>query len=313
MLFAAIAPVFVIFFVGFFIRRIGVLTAEADSSLLRICVNLLYPCLIVGTIVGNDALRVGVNVWLPPLVGFTTVVAGYAASYLAARLLRLAPGPETRTFTYVTGLYNYGYAAIPVVGSLFGVKAVGVLFTHNLGVEIAFWIGASLILSTHPDRSGWRRVLNAPVVAILVSLLLNYLHARDHVPVWVFSAMQMLGASAIPMALLMTGATLDDYLSEVRPSRSETLALTGACALRLGLLPLAFLALARWLPCSLELKQVLVVQAAMPAAMLPVVLSKHYGGDAGLAVQIVLATTGFALITMPYWIHFGLQITGISP
>jgi len=38
-LLAAVAPVFVIIATGFLIRRNGVLSAQADSSLLRICVN----------------------------------------------------------------------------------------------------------------------------------------------------------------------------------------------------------------------------------------------------------------------------------
>ena len=312
MLLAAIAPVFVIILAGFLIRRAGVLSAEADASLMRIYVNLLYPCLIIGTIVGNAALLEGVNVWLPPLVGFATVTAGFGGSWLGARLLRLPRGRETRTFTFVTGLYNYGYTAIPVVGGLFGAKALGVLFTFNLGVEAAFWIGASLILSNHPDRSGWRGAVNAPMVAILGSLLLNALHARAVVPAWIFAAIGMLGASAIPLALLLAGAIMTDYLSEVRPSRSETVTLTGASVLRLGLLPLVFLALARWTPGSVELKQVLVVQASMPAGMLPVVLCKHYGGDVGLAVQIVVATTALALFTMPYWITFGQNFAGLT-
>lgn len=310
-LFAAVAPVFLIILAGFLIRRAGVLSAEADTSLMRISVNLLYPCLIVCTIVGNDALNQSVNVWLPPLAGFLTVATGFALSWLGARILGVPRGRETRTFTYVTGLYNYGYTAIPVVGSLFGAKALGVLFTHNLGVEVAFWLGASFILSTHPDRAGWRRAINAPVLAILGSLILNFLHVKEHAPLWIFGAIQMLGASAIPLALLLTGAIMTDFLAESRlNSRSETLTVVGACALRLGLLPLVFLALARWLPCSVELRQVLVVQSAMPAAMFPVVLCKHYGGNVGLAVQIVLATTVLSLLTMPYWISFGQKFAG---
>jgi len=311
LVFAAVAPVFVVLLAGFLIRRSGVLSTEADNSLMRISVNVLYPCLIVSSIVGNDALNQSVNVWLPPMAGFLTVAAGYAVSWLGARLLGVAPGRETRTFTYVTGLYNYGYTAIPVVGGLFGAKALGVLFTHNLGVEVAFWLGASLILSSHPDRSGWRRAINAPVVAILGSVLLNFVHAREFVPTWFFGAVQMLGASAIPLALLLSGAIMSDFFSEARPSGAGTVALAGACVLRLGLLPLVFLALARWLPCSVELKQVLIVQSAMPAAMFPVVLCKHYGGDSGLAVRIVLATTVLSLLTMPYWISLGLKFAGL--
>ena len=307
----AVAPVFVIILAGFLIRRSGVLSAEADASFMRICINLLYPCLIVDSVVGNNALRQSQNVWLPPLVGFLALAAAFTLCWLVARLLRIPRGRETRTFTYVTGLYNYSYMAIPMVMSLFGDKTRGVLFTHNLGVEIGLWIGASLILSTHPDRSGWRRIINPPVLAVLGAVALNFMHAREHAPAWVFGAVSMLGASAIPMALLLTGAIMNDFLVEARPSRSDAVTLGGACLLRLGLLPLCFLALARWLPCSVELKQVLLVQSAMPAAMFPVVLCKHYGGDVGLAVQIVLATTALALFTMPYWIAFGLKFAGI--
>ena len=307
----AVAPVFVIILAGFLIRRSGLLSAEADASFMRVCINLLYPCLIVDSIVGNSALRQSQNVWLPPLVGLLALAAAFALCGLVARLLRVPRGRETRTFSYVTGLYNYGYMAIPVVMGLFGDKARGVLFTHNLGVEIGVWIGAGLILSTRPDRSGWRGVINPPVLAVLGAVALNFLHARAHVPAWIFGAVAMLGASAIPMALLLTGAIMNDFLAEARPSRSDAVTLGGACLLRLGLLPLLFLALARWLPCSVELRQVLVVQSAMPAAMFPVVLCKHYGGDEGLAVQIVLATTVLALFTMPYWIAFGLKFAGI--
>ena len=308
---AAVAPVFVIILAGFLIRRAGVLSAEADASLMRMCVNLLYPCLIVNSIVGNEALRQSANVWQPPLIAFLTLAAGFGICWLGARLLRIPRGRETRTFTYVTGMYNYGYTAIPVVASLFGAKTLGVLFTHNLGAEVGFWIGASLILTSHPDGSGWRRVINAPVVAIIGAVALNFLHADKIIPAWIFGAVKMLGASSIPLALLLAGAIMNDFLAEARPSRSEAVTLGGACVLRLGLLPLIFLALARWLPCSVELKQVLVVQSAMPAAMFPVVLCKHYGGNAGLAVQIVLATTVLALFTMPYWIAFGLKFAGI--
>ena len=318
-LLAAVAPVFVIIALGFLIRRNGVLTAQADSRMLRICVNVLYPCLIGSTIVGNVALHQAANVWLPPLTGLLMVGMGYAVCYAGARVLRLPRGRETRTFVYVVGLYNYSYAAIPVIDKIFGAKALGVLFTHNLGVEVAFWLGASLILAGPSEAGGagragvWRRVISVPVIAIIVSLILNFAHASDYLPGWLFGAARMLGAAAIPMALLLTGATLDDFLEDLRPSRSGAAILTGACLLRLGVLPLGFLALARWLPCSIELKEVLIVQAAMPCAMLPVVLSKHYGADAGMAVQVVLGTTILSILTIPYWIHLGIALVGLHP
>src|SRR5678815_535275 len=51
-----VAPVFLIIVAGYVVRRAEWLTAEADASLLRLGVNLLFPCLILDTILGNSAL-----------------------------------------------------------------------------------------------------------------------------------------------------------------------------------------------------------------------------------------------------------------
>jgi predicted permease len=59
---------------------------------------------------------------------------------------------------------------------------------------------------------------------------------------------------------------------------------------------------------SLELKQVILIQAAMPAGILPIVLARHYGGDASVAVKVVLVTTLCSIVTMPFWIRIGLSV-----
>jgi len=68
---------------------------------------------------------------------------------------------------------------------------------------------------------------------------------------------------------------------------------------------LLFLA-ARYLPASEELKQVLVVQASMPAAVFPIVLARHYGGDTLTAVRVVVSTSVIGFVTIPLWVRFGL-------
>lgn len=309
-LLGAVAPVFVIVAIGFAIRRLGLLTAEADRSLLRLAVNVLVPCLIADSILANAALRQTGNFLLPPLVGLATVSLGYLVGAFGARAMRLAPGKQTRTFAYTVGLYNYGYLAIPLTQSLFDRETVGVLFTHNLGVEIGFWLGASLVLAAASASRNWRSIFNAPVIAILVSLTLNGINAQEWLPPFVLSAARSLGQSAIPLSLLLTGATLRDLLAQIEP-RGGLLVAAGASFLRLGLLPLLFLALAKFLPCSVELKRVIVIQAAMPAAMLPVVIVKHYQGDAPTALTVVLVTTLLGLLTIPFWIRTGMVFVGL--
>lgn len=303
-LLGAVTPVFAIVAAGFLARRGGMLTAEADRSLLRVSVNLLYPCLIADSILANPALRNAANLLWPPLAGFFAVALGYAVAGATGGLFGLARGKQARTFAYTVGLFNYGYMAIPLAQSLFDRGTVGVLFTFNLGVEVALWLGVGLVLEGAASARDLRKIFNPPVLAILLSLALNACGARDWLPPFLPTTAHMMGATAVPLALLLTGATLCDLLGQAEPRGSLSIA-AGACALRLGLLPALFVLLARWLPCPVELKRVLVIQAAMPAAMLPVILVRHSGGDTGTALTVVLVTTIFGLLTIPWWIQAG--------
>jgi predicted permease len=76
-------------------------------------------------------------------------------------------------------------------------------------------------------------------------------------------------------------------------------------------LPVLFLVLARYLPCSLELKRVITIQAAMPAAVFPIIIAKHYGGDPATALRVVLGTSLVGFITIPLWLKFGLKWVGL--
>ena len=54
-----------------------------------------------------------------------------------------------------------------------------------------------------------------------------------------------------------------------------------------------------------HLAQVLVIQGAMPAALSPVILAQHYGGDRPTAAAVAVITTSAALIGIPLWILIG--------
>jgi predicted permease len=60
------------------------------------------------------------------------------------------------------------------------------------------------------------------------------------------------------------------------------------------------------LPCSVDLKRVIVVQAAMPLGILSMVIARHYGGQPLTAVQVVMATTVVGVFVIPLWLSVGL-------
>ncbi len=309
-LLAAVAPVFIQIALGWLIRRIGWLSEEADASLLRVIVNLLYPCLILDTILGNPALEKAGNVLLAPVIGFVSVVMGFAISYAVAPLIGSGESRQRRTFAFTTGLYNYGYLALPIAAK-FGTGTSGVLFIHNLGVEVALWTVGIMVISGASRGTGWRQVLSAPVIAIVCAAVLHFAGARTWMPGVVLKTVSNLGATALPLGLILTGATFADHIRDLS-ARSSPLTTASACLLRLAVLPLLMLSLARVLPCPVELRRVIVIQASMPCALFPVLLSKLYGGDPATALRIILFTSALGILTIPFWLQLGLQWTGAN-
>jgi predicted permease len=303
---ALVLPVFAVIAAGAAARRAGWLRPEADESLLKLVVNLLYPCLIFSNVLGNAALRTPGNLVAGPLMGFVTMAGGIGLAYAVARRAGFAVGSGLRTFAFSVGIFNYGYMAIPLVEALFGRETLGVLFVFNVGCEAAIWTVGILVLAGVSVRDGWRKLFNAPVFALVLAVVLNVSGAGDWLPQIVKTAVAMCGASAVPLGLLVIGATLVEYFGAPRllVDRKVT---PLACALRLGVIPVLMLGLAAVLPLPREVKQVLIVQAAMPAGILPIVIAKHYGGQPLTAVQVVLGTTAAGLLVVPLWLQAGLR------
>ena len=306
-LLAAVAPTFVVLACGFALRRFRGLRPEADTSLLTVAVNFLYPCFIADTVLNSTALRDVRTVAIAPVIGFSLLLICFGIAALAARLLRLRWPQPARTFAFSAAIPNWGYLPIPLVQQLFDQNTTGVLFVHNIGLELALWSAGVWLLS---GTGSWRQVLTIPFFAILGALALNFAHAADWLPRVALDSLHFLGQAAIPLSLLLTGATLADAVVSLRDDRSPLITVAG-CIVRAAVLPPLFLAAAYWLPVSLDLKRVLAVQAAMPCAMVPVLLSRHFRGDIGTAVQIVLASTVLGLLTIPFWLRIGFAWLGL--
>ncbi len=305
-----ILPVFGVMGVGVALRRARWLNAEADESLLKVVVNVLYPALIFENVHANPALREPGNLLWAPLVGVVSVVVGLAVCYYAAQALGFAVGTGRRTFAFSTGTYNYSYITVPLVAALFGQGSLGVLFAHNVGVEAAIWLVGVMVLAGESWRVGWRRLCSPPVLALVLAVGVNLSGLGGHLPAVILGVVHALAVCAIPLGLILSGATLAEHLFARPADLFEWRTSLAAVVLRLGVMSGLFLLLARFGPFSADLKHVILVQAAMPAAFLPLVLVKHHGGHMLTAVRVVLATVLASIVLMPLWLRLGLAWVG---
>lgn len=306
----AVLPIFGLMAVGLGLRKFNWLTEEADHSLLRINVNVLLPALILDSTLGNPALSQLQNLLLAPAFGYGTVILGIGLALATRGLHGLRERPAARTFAVCVGIQNYGYVPLPLVVLLFNKETLGVLFLVMMGVETALWTLAVWTFKGGSLGQNWRRIINAPLIAILIAVVFNTLNVSAHIPQPLLTGVHWLGQCAIPMALILIGAMVADHLHEFH-SKSGWRVIGAGVLLRIGVLPILILLLTRFLPASVELKRVMVLEAAMPSAVFPIVMARHYQGDPATAMRVVLGTSVVGLITIPLWIRFGLKFVGL--
>ena len=173
---------------------------------------------------------------------------------------------------------------------------------------------ASAETATPPPRvSVIQRLLNPVVFAILLGAALNLTgHAGPATRPAAFNAVarviELLGQVAIPLALLTIGATVADVWPVARFRQGMPVA-TAAVLLRLGILPAIFLLMMLALPGELPLRRVMAIEAAMPCGIFPILIARHYGGDAPTAVRVTVVTSLIGLATIPLWLLIGLART----
>ncbi len=309
----AIFPVFLVMGTGFVMHKRRWIQEDLETGVMKLALNLLTPCLIIDFVMGKDDLKQVSTVAWAMGVGFVIICLSFAVSYGAAGIFGLKKGEGRRTFAIACGIQNYGFIALPVILTIFpgeeGPKAL--VFIHGLGVEVAMWTVGILIMSRQAGPA-LKLLINGPFIAVVVSLFFTYTGFYKFVPEVVLTAISMLGRTAIPICLFMIGATIGKLFAPGVWENAWKTSFAGI-VLRLGVLGALILAFVAFLPLPEDLKKVLIVQAGMPAAVMPIVIARLYGGHPVTAVQVVLSTIFASIFTAPLAISLAMDWLDIHP
>ncbi len=305
----SVLPVYLLLIAGVVLRKTGILRREYDDGIMKLVYSVMLPAFILDKILGSSVVKTGSVVVWAALIGFGLIMVGILIGMLVGRMMGLERGNGMRTFALASGCQNFGFTAAPVVESLWGGGALALLFVHNIGVEAAMWTVGVMMMSGDKGMR-WKHLLNGPIIAVAIGLILVMFHLDGHFTGPARKAMSMIGVGAFPIAILITGCAMIDLAGSERPTWKITL---GSALVRLVLAPFVILSAAKFLPMPNELRQVLIVQAAMPAGMTAILLARLYNGRPAIAVQIVIGTTALSFITLPWIITWGCQWIGLKP
>ena len=296
-----VLPVFLVIGLGWGLRRGGFLADDANAVLTRLVFHVAAPALLLRSAAATPLSHSLQPQVLAVMVGVSLVMA--VAVY--AIVFRSRPA---RRGVIAQGAHrgNLVFMGLPLVYNAWGAEAVGQVAVLVGLMVIVYNMLAVLVLTLPHRRRGadpvaaWldtgRRIATNPLA--LGSLGGIALSALDvSLPKALGDALDLVGRTALPLALVSVGAGLD-----FRRLRSE-LPVTAAVALvKLGVYPaLVWLGLSLAGLDGLALKAP-VLLAATPTAVVSFVMAREMDGDGQLAGAIVIGTTLAALPTTVIWL-----------
>jgi malate permease and related proteins len=288
-------------------RRCEWLTRDADASLARLTANVLLPALFLDRILAGTRFDSVLVAWVPPAIGLVTTAGGLLLAFALVRRLGPVIGLHNdaaqRAFALSVGIANYGYIPLPLAQYFYPEAEVS-LILHNVGVDIALWSVGIWIIAGGKESNPRRTVLSPPIVAVIIAIVLKQLGGARVIPAPLLQMIHALAECTIPLGLVLSGAIIIDAVRHVQ-WRSAASTMLAACGYRLVLMPLLMLGSAALLPLSLDVLQVIVLQAAMPSAVFPIVLARLYDKDVTTALHVILATGLAGIVTIPLWLYAG--------
>jgi predicted permease len=275
------APVFVVAAIGFGWARAGMpFDTEFTTSLVS---NLAFPCLIVATLakLEVDPAAFSQMAW----AGVLTVLATGA---IAAVVLK-AFGRSQPVYWPPLVFGNVGNMGLPLCLFAFGEEglALGIIF-FTVFVAIQFTLG----ISVAAGRLSVRTLARTPLAwACLLGIALQL--AGIGLPRWVDNTIGLVGDLAIPMMLLTLGVALAN-LKVTSLWRSVVLSLG-----RLGLGLAVGLGIAEILGLEGAARGVLILESAMPVAVLNYLFAARYDRSPEEIAGLVLVSTTLSFVTLP--------------
>ena len=287
---------FLIMFLGYFLRKQGLLDQGFTAKLTTFLLNVAMPCLILHSVIAQadePNLREAGIVFAVAAVMYLLLPL---LSLLLVKLLRL-PKQQQGVYAFMMTFSNVGFMGFPLVNAVYGSEAVFYTAIINILFTISsYTIGLLLLHCGQATKAKFdpKQLLTPGVVRSVLAIIL-YL-ADFSFPTELVQSTETVGNMTTPSAMLCMGSTLASMeLKEVMSDwRVYLFSVIKQIVLPLLLLPLIWSVLS-----SDYLRGIIYLLLLTPVANSAVLFATEYGYDEKLAAKGVFLSTILSVGTIP--------------
>ena len=292
--------ILVMIVVGYVLTKRGWFDAKTPSLIAKLVRQLALPCYMIFTIT-NRFTAAELGNMLPqlrfPALSMVILLA------IAVGVAQVFAVEKQHRGLFISMFFNSNtiFVGFPINQALFGDKSIPYVLVYYMCNTTFFWtIGTYLIQmdgQASPSfdwRDSLRKIFSPPLLGFILGVVLVLLGI--HVPDFLMSDLQYLGNLTIPLSMLFIGMAIANAgLSQLRFNKDILLVLGG----RFIIAPLLMFLIVSHTPMPTLMKQVFILQSAMPVMTNAPVVAKLYGADADYAAIMVTESTLLTLLVVP--------------
>lgn len=289
--------IFILIGIGILLYKKDMLSEMTSKQMSGVIVNVTNPALLI-----CSAFQDGPKVSLAELgiaLGIYLVV--YAVliimSFLIPRILRV-PNMYHYAYQMLTIFGNVGFIGIPLASAVLGTQSLIFVSIYNLIFNILIYtFGISMLqkaAAAHSVSPRWKKLVNAGTISAAATIIF-YL-GNFHVPVIVSSTLTYMGQATTLLSMLVLGVSVAQMAPKDIFSHPK---LYGFTLLRQILVPIGCIVLFRPLIRDPLILNTMALMLAVPAANMPLMLSKQLHVETDTISQGIILTTILSLGTIP--------------
>ena len=299
---STILPIFIVVVLGWAFHQKGFIPQAFLGPGNRLVFYLAIPAMIFRSIARSSLTsQFDIRVVLTTLAA---VIAVFGLTWFAAGFIRVARTGQRGTFVQSTFHGNIGYIALAIAFYALGNEGLVRASIIAGFVMILQNLLAIFILQYYSDNAAIKgkaslalvKILGNPVIlSSIAGILVSFFGIP--IPKVMDQTLEIIGGLALPMALLIIGASLTFDLVRIR-----ILSVLSASVIKLIVLPGLGFAGYRLLGISPQDYLPGLILLATPTATIAVVMAHEIDGDMDFAVATVSVSTLLSAITFSAWL-----------
>jgi len=297
----AVAQIFLLGALGFFLVKRNILGQKGLSILSRLVIGVTLPILIFCRLLKNFSFTLYPNWWVFPLLSIVITIAGLLIGLLSMGLIK---GSQLRMqFLSLVTFQNAGYLPLALVAALLPKDKIDTMFIYLflllLGFNLVLWsVGVYMLTFSRKKRFELGRLFSPPVIAVSFTLLFIYFGLNKFVPGIIVKPLNIVGSATLPLAMLVVGGSL----AQIQLNQVNKKAIALMLVAKMLILPL----LGIWLIVSFRFPELIglliLIQLAMPPATSLSLIINHYRKEDLLVSQGVFFGHLLSIITLPVFL-----------